>query len=68
MHWLLWFLPQDKKALLQLALRIASRIDTPEERRAIAAYGQEMLADGKCSVGEWAKLGSKLGILTGRDH
>jgi hypothetical protein len=28
-------------------------------------YGIEMLKDGKVTVGEWAKFGSKLGILKG---
>lgn len=63
---LLKFLPDDKRALLELAIRITSSIDTAEERKAVAQYGVEMLADGKVSVGEWARLGSKLGILTGK--
>ena len=63
---LLKFLPDDKRALLELAIRITSSIDTAEERKAVAQYGVEMLADGVVSVGEWARFGSKLGILTGK--
>ena len=63
---LLKFLPDDKRALLELAIRITSSIDTAEERKAVAQYGVEMLCDGVVSVGEWARFGSKLGILTGK--
>lgn len=63
---LLRFLPDDKRALLELAIRITSSIDTAEERKAVAKYGVEMLTDGKVSVPEWARFGSKLGILTGK--
>lgn len=66
MNLLLKFLPADKRALLNLALRITASLDTAAERKAVADYGVEMLRDGKISVGEWAKFGSKLGILTGR--
>mgnify|MGYP003136066004 FL=1 len=65
MNWLLRFLPEDKRALLELALRITSSLDTAEERRSVAKYGLEMLKDNKVTVGEWAKFGSKLGILRG---
>ena len=66
MNWLLRFLPEDKRTLLQLAIRITNSLDTAEERKAVAEYGTEMLKDGKVTVGEWAKFGSKLGILTGK--
>ena len=65
MNWLLRFLPEDKRALLELALRITSSLDTAEERRSVAKYGLEMLKDNKVTVGEWAKFGYKLGILRG---
>ena len=65
MNWLLRFLPEDKRALLELALRITSSFHTAEERRSVAKYGLEMLKDNKVTVGEWAKFGSKLGILRG---
>ena len=63
---LLKFLPADKRALLTLALRITASLDTAAERKAVADYGIEMLKDGKVTVGEWAKFGSKLGILKGK--
>ena len=65
MNWLLRFLPEDKRALLELALRITSSLDSAKERRDVANYGLEMLKDNKVTVGEWAKFGSKLGILRG---
>ena len=65
MNWLLRFLPEDKRALLELALRITSSLDSAKERRDVAKYGLEMLKDNKVTVGEWAKFGSKLGILRG---
>ena len=65
MNWLLKLLPADKRALLELAIRITASLDTAAERKAVAAYGLEMLKDSKVTVGEWAKFGSKLGILKG---
>jgi len=56
-------LPAEKRALLELAIRITSYMDTDKERKEVAAYGMEMLRDGKVTVGEWAKFGSKLGVL-----
>ena len=66
MNWILRFVPADKRALLELAVRITSSLDSAAERQAVAEYGVTMLADGKVTVGEWAKFGSKLGILKGR--
>jgi hypothetical protein len=66
MNWILRFVPADKRALLELAIRITSSLDSAAERQAVAEYGVTMLADGKVTVGEWAKFGSKLGILKGR--
>jgi hypothetical protein len=63
---ILRFLPEDKRVLLKMALRITASLDTAEERKAVAKYGMTMLQDGKVTVGEWAKFGSKLGILTGK--
>jgi len=63
---LLKFLPEDKRAMLELAVRIVSSLDTPEERWAAVNYAQEALKDGKMSVSEWAQLGSALGILKGK--
>jgi hypothetical protein len=66
MKWLLRFLPQDKRALMELAVRITASLDTAKERQDVAEYGVLMLKDGKVTVGEWARFGSKLGILRGR--
>ena len=66
MNWILRFLPEDKRVLLELAMRIVGSLDTAAERKAVAEYGAKMLDDGKVTVGEWAKFGSKLGILTGK--
>ena len=66
MNWILKLLPEDKRLLLQLAIRITASLDTARERKAVAEYGAEMLKDGKVTVGEWAKFGSKLGILSGK--
>ena len=60
---LMKFLPSDKGALLDLALRMVSSLDTAEERKAVADYGLKMLADGKVTVPEWAAFGKKLGVF-----
>ena len=57
------FLPADKRALLDLALRMVASLDTPEERRAVADYGLEMLADGKVTITEWSAFGKRLGVF-----
>jgi len=66
MNWLLRFLPADKRQMVVLAQRIVGALDTAEERQAAIAYGVAMLADGRVTVGEWAKFGSLLGILRGK--
>jgi hypothetical protein len=66
MNWLLRFLPEDKRAMLELAMRIVASLDSGAERKEAVNYGIKMLEDGKVNVGEWAKFGSKLGILTGK--
>jgi hypothetical protein len=66
MNWLLKFLPADKRAMLELAMRIVASLDSGAERKEAVNYGIKMLEDGKVNVGEWAKFGSKLGILTGK--
>jgi len=64
MNWLLKLLPQDTRQLVVLGQRIIASLDTAEERREAVRYGIEMFrgADG-VTVGEWAKFGSKLGLL-----
>ena len=68
MNILLKFLPADKRALLELAIRITSSLDTKQKRTDVANYGVKMLDDGRVTPPEWAKFGSKLGILTGKKH
>ena len=68
MNILLKFLPKDKRALLELALRITASMDTKQKRIDVAKYGIEILADGKVTPPEWATFGSKLGILTGKKN
>ena len=68
MNWLLKFLPQDTRDLIALGQRIIASLDTPEERRAAIRHGIEMLSpesEGgiRCTVGEWAKFGSLVGVL-----
>ena len=66
MNWLLKLLPQDTRQLIVLGQRIIACLDTPEERRDAVQFGIDMLRgkDG-ASVGDWAKFGSKLGLLRG---
>jgi hypothetical protein len=63
MNWILKFLPEDKRNLIVLGQRIISCLDTAEERKDAVDYGIQMMADGRVTVGEWSKFGSKLGIL-----
>jgi hypothetical protein len=63
MNWVLRFLPEDTRQLIVLGQRIIASLDTPEERREAVQYGIEMFVDGRVEVGEWAKFGSKLGVL-----
>ena len=56
-------LPADKKALLDLGLRMVASLDTPEERKAVADYGIQMLADGKITITEWSAFGKRLGVF-----
>ena len=60
---LIKLLPADKKALVELALRITSSLVTSAERKKVAEYGVEMLADGKISVTEWTRFGKMAGVF-----
>ena len=62
---LLRFLPADKRAMIQLAMRMVAKLDTAAERKAVAEWGIQAFQDGKISTNEWLELGSKMGILTG---
>ena len=63
MNWILRFVSKDTRDLITLGQRIVSCLDTPEERRVAVEYGIEMFKDGRVEVGEWARFGSKLGVL-----
>ena len=65
MQMLMKFLPADKRAMVELAMRMVAKLDTAAERKAVAEWGISAFADGKITVPEWAALGGKLGILTG---
>ena len=66
MNWILKLLPKDKRNMLELGMSIVASLDTGAERKEAVDYGIKMLEDGKVSVSEWAKFGSKLGILRGK--
>ena len=59
---LMKFLPEDKRGLLELAMRMVANLDTPEERKAVADYGIKMI-EGGVTVNEWATFGKKLGVF-----
>ena len=65
MDMLLMFLPYKTRRLIMLGKQIIARLDTTDERAAAVEYGIEMMKDGKVTVAEWAKFGSKLGVLKG---
>ena len=56
-------LSEDKKALLDLALRMVAALDTPEERKAAALKGIKMFDDGKVTITEWSSFGKTIGIF-----
>ena len=63
MKFLLKFLPNETRGLLELAIRITAALDTKHERDEAIKYGLKMLQDGKVQVHEWSTFGSKLGIF-----
>lgn len=65
MNVLLRFLPKHIQELIALGKQIIGRLDTADERDEAIAYGREMLKDGRVTVSEWSRFGSKLGILKG---
>jgi len=69
MNWLLKFLPSELKSLVELGVLMTAALDSAEERRDVISFGRAMLSPDssggtRVTVGEWAKFGSKLGILT----
>ena len=65
MNMLLMLLPARIRQLVKFGRQILSCLDTADERRDAIEYGIEMLKDGKVTVMEWARFGSKLGVLKG---
>ena len=63
MNWILKLLPQETRQLIVLGQRIVACLDTPEERRAAVQYGIGMFVDGKVEITDWARFGSRLGVL-----
>ena len=64
---LLKLLPPDIRALVEMAVRIVSHLNTAKERKAFAEYVLEALkTDGSLTVGEWSSIGKRAGILRGR--
>ena len=57
------FIPAKYRAYIDLGLMLFRKLDTAEERRDFVAYVGEALGDGNLTVGEWAKIGSRAGIL-----
>ena len=73
MNWILRFVSQATRDLITLGQRIASALDTPEERRAAIKHGIDMLSPdsaggSRVTVGEWARWGSLLGALRAPDR
>ena len=66
MNWILNYLPKKETEMLELGMRIVASLDTPAERKEAIDYGIHMLKDGKVSVSEWSRFGSKLGIFRGK--
>ena len=63
MNFLLKLLPADKRALLELAIRITQNLDTPDERKKVVKLTKEIFKDGKVSISEWSRLGSAMGVF-----
>jgi hypothetical protein len=65
MDMLLMLFSSQTRQWVTLGKQIISRLDTADERKDAIDYGIEMMKDGKVTVGEWSRFGSKLGILKG---
>jgi len=62
MAWIIRVLPADKRALVQLAMRMVANLDTSAERKAVAEYGIKMI-EGGVTVNEWSTFGKMLGVF-----
>ena len=59
---LMKFLPPRTRAAIELAQRLTASLDTPAEREAAINYCVTVLADGRITAVEWAKLGKVLQV------
>ena len=62
---LIGLLPKEYRNLLEVGMRMVSQLDTPKERAEALPFAKLALEDGKLTPGEWAQIGSKLGVLRG---
>lgn len=60
---LMRMLGPEKRALIELMIRVYDQLDTPEERKHLGDYCREMLADGQIGMTEWSRFGKKLGVF-----
>ena len=63
---LIRLLPKEYQALLVLAQRIVSSFDTKEKAMEFFEVVADSLKDGKVTIQEWSKIGSKAGIYKTR--
>ena len=57
-----WFMPPDKKALMEFIDLLYERLDD-DQRKEVAEYCLEVIDDGKIGLTEWSKFGKKIGAF-----
>jgi len=62
---LIKLLPKEYQALITLGTRITSSFDSKQEAMEFFEVVADALKDGKVTVAEWARVGSKAGIFKG---
>ena len=65
MRLLVRFLPKELQALITLGTRIMGSFDSKQEAMEFFEVVADALKDGKVTVAEWARVGSKAGIFKG---
>ena len=70
MNWILKFLPEDKRNMIELGLRIFSALDTAQERKAVLDYAIKMFdskgpGGGRVTGPEFLTFGRMLKIMRG---
>ena len=68
MNWILKFLPEDTRNMIELGFRMFGALDTAEERKAVLAYALAMFdpngpGGGRVTGPEFMTLGGKLKIM-----